>query len=331
MKRTIRISIYLLTFAALISLPLQAFAWVDMGDAPRILHTKNAIASYKHYMEAHSTPNQIQQLNPDMIDAPRVFHIASGAAPYRNEMAAAQAPKTNSTQMSMATPANPSQTVSAAARIFKEAAKNPANAIPASLVKNAAGIAIFPNRARVTPEGGSYRSGVMLSRQDNGKWSSPVFVSLASGTSQSNRKTAANGVVLIFNNRNALNQAAKGDNFTLGADATLAEGYTGANMPVTKTGAAILAYQTTAGRFSGVSLKGNAVNIETEPTIAYYNLSRGGAGANGYYSNINDGLYSKIIGSQDSSETMESHPVSASQLREAINDYVSQVHQKSAI
>jgi SH3 domain-containing YSC84-like protein 1 len=322
MKRIIRFSVFLFTMAVLIGLPLQAFAWVDMGDAPRIYHTNNAIATYKHYMEAHSTPNQVRQLNPDMIDSPRVYHTASGAAPYKNYMASQPSMPG---QMSMATPRDPELTVAAATRIFKKAAMNRSQSIPAPVIENAVGIAIFPNRARVTPEGGTYRSGVMLSRQNNGKWSSPVFVSLASGTSQSKRRAAATGVVLIFNNRNALNKAAKGDNFTLGVDATLAEGYTGSNMSVAKPGAAVLAYQSDAGRFSGVSLKGSEVNIETDPTIAYYNLSEGGAGTHGYYRGSSEGIYNKIIASTDSAETVESHPASAGQLREVISDYVTPV------
>jgi SH3 domain-containing YSC84-like protein 1 len=334
MKRSIRISIFLFTFAALISLPLQAFAWVDMGDAPRIYHTKNAIAAYKHYWESHTTPSQVHQgdIGTNMGDSPRIYHSKRYAAAWKHYMATAQSSKTNSMQMTMATPSNPGQTVKAASRVFQEAAMNPAQAIPAYLIRNSAGIAIFPDRARVTPQGGTYRSGVMLSHRSNGTWSSPVFVSLASGTSQSKQVAQAKGVVLIFNNRSALNKAAKNDNFTLGVDATLAEGYTGSNTSAAKPHAAVLAYQSTAGRFSGVSLKGSQVNVETEPTITYYNLSEGQAGANGYYRSSGEGIYNKIIGSTDSAEMIERHPSSAAQLREAINDYVfSQGHHHSAM
>jgi lipid-binding SYLF domain-containing protein len=311
MKRSIRISLFLITFAALISLPLQAFAWVNMGDSPRIYHTKRYAAAWTNYMASQSSTS-------------------------------------NSTQMSMATPSNPDQTVTAASRIFHEAAMNPAKAIPAYLIKNAAGIAIFPNRVRVIPKGETYRSGVMLSHRSNGKWSSPVFVSMASGTSQAKRNAAATGVVLIFNNRSALNKAAKNDNFTLGVDASLAEGYIGSNISAAKPHAAVLAYQSTDGHFSGVSLKGSKLNVETEPTITYYNLSDGQAGANGfeaipskklrqyyylydgqagangYYRSSGQGIYNKIIASTDSAEMIERHPTSVAQLREAIDDYVSQ-------
>jgi SH3 domain-containing YSC84-like protein 1 len=327
MKRIIQFSVLLFTLATLIGLPIQAFA-VDMIDSPRVYHTKSGAADYKNYMQPHSTPHQVQQYTPDMIDSPRVFHTDSGSAAYKHYMASQPSMPG---QMSMATPKDPDQTVRFASRIFKDAAMKTSEAIPAPVIDNAAGIAIFPNRPRVTPTGGTYRSGVLLSRQDNGKWSSPVFVSLASGMSRSKQKAASSGVVLIFNDRNALNKIAKSDNFTLGEDATLAKGNTGSNVSAAEPNKEVLAYRVSDGHFSGVSLMGSVLNIETAPTIAYYNLSEGQAGANGYYSSSGEGIFNKIIGSTDSAERIERHPASADQLRQAIRDYASQVNQHSAM
>jgi lipid-binding SYLF domain-containing protein len=230
-------------------------------------------------------------------------------------------------QLSMAPRSDSDKMVSAATQIFKEAAMKPSQSIPAPVIKNAAGIAIFPGRARVTQaKGGTYRSGVMLSRRNNGKWSSPVFVSLAGNNIQSKPGSTSRDVVLIFNNRNALNRAAKGNGFTLGVDATLAQGYIGAKAPAAGTAAQVLAYQRTNGRFSGASLKGSALNIEPNRTIAYYNLTEGTAGAHGYYRSSSEGVYNKIIGSSDSAERIERHPANADHLRQALRDYVSQAH-----
>lgn len=293
MKEITRLSAIAFTLAALISLPLQALA-NQKTNAPRVYHTKKGQQNYNNYIKKNSPP---------------------------------QAPELQSGFTSpMVNRSSSERTVAEATQLFNKAAMNPSGNIPGSVIHNAAGIAIFPGKARVAiQKGGTYAKGVMLARQDNGQWSSPVFVSLASPTMQSQAGTPAD-VVLVFNNRSALNRVAQGNNFTLGVDATEAQGYTSSNASSSNKGAQVLGYEGTNGQFHGVSLKGSEINIKSEPTIAYYNLSAGQAGANGYQRSSSKSLYNKIIRSQSSAETIEWHPASADRLRHAIRNYVSQAN-----
>jgi SH3 domain-containing YSC84-like protein 1 len=318
MKRTIRFSVLFFTLAALICLPIQAFA-SENTDAPRTYHTINGATAYNNYMKSQSAiPNEVNQLSPDLIDSPRIFHTKNATANYDKYMAS-QASTPDKMQTSMAVRSDSEKTVSAATRIFKDAAMSPSRSIPAPVIEYASGIAIFPGKTDI----GTQRNGVMLARQKDGRWSSPVFVSLTGpGTHKSTMNAKPADVVLVFKDRGVLNKVARGDNFTLGVDANVAKGYVGMTSSTTSPGAQILAYQRSEGRFTGTSLNGSVLNIEEGPTLAYYNLTDGTAGAHGYYRSSSEGLYHKIIGSTDSSERIERHPISAVLLQQVLRNYV---------
>jgi lipid-binding SYLF domain-containing protein len=221
------------------------------------------------------------------------------------------------------------QTVSKATALFNTGAENPSGFIPASVMKSAAGVAIFPGFFQAALlAGGSHGSGVLLSNEGNNRWSRPLFVSLSGGSLGAQVGVESSDLILVFRNRSVFDQVATGKSFTLGADASVAAGHMGKAASTTTVGAQILAYKRSSGLFAGAAVNGSVLSIDDEPTLAYYNLSAGQAGAHGYYGDKQ--LYNQIIGSKAKSQgsmkaqqTLE-EPNSATNLRNAISNYISQ-------
>ena len=227
-------------------------------------------------------------------------------------------------------------TVVKATQVFKTATE-----IPSTVIKNAAGIAIFPGMIRAALiAGGSHGNGVMLAKQDDGQWSPPLFVSLSGGSLGAQVGVESSDVILVFQNRAALDKVATGKEFTLGVDASVSAGDAGANTSASTETAQILTYKRSSGLFAGASLTGSVLKIEQEPTMAYYNLTQSTEkSARGYYGG-ELGLYNRIIGSsagtkaesgmasgKQHARAVKKIPDSARDLQQAIGDYASKSNQ----
>lgn len=222
------------------------------------------------------------------------------------------------------------KTVSKATALFNTAAQNPSGLIPASVMKSAAGVAIFPRMFQAALlAGGRHGSGVLMANEGNNQWSRPLFVSLSGGSLGAQVGVESSDLVLVFRSRSAFDQVARGKSFTLGADASVAAGHMGKAASTTTSGAQILAYKhSSTGLFAGAAVNGSVLSIDDEATIAYYNLSEGQSGAHAYYGDKQ--LFNHIIGSgangQAGMKAQQSieEPNSATNLRNAISNYISQ-------
>ena len=166
--------------------------------------------------------------------------------------------------------------------VLDEIMATPEKGIPASLLANAQGIAIVPNVVK----GGlgigiRFGRGILLVRDETGKWCPPAFISLTGGSFGWQIGVQATDVVLVFKNRKSVQTLLSGK-LTLGADAAVAAGPIGrqaaAGADVTLR-SAVYSYSRSRGLFLGLALDGTAIMIDKKANAAYY-------GNNGQLSSI---------------------------------------------
>lgn len=213
-------------------------------------------------------------------------------------------------------------TVQAATKVFKDFAQKPEANIPASVLQNAAGVVIIPDVIKAgLIVGGRHGTGVLVNKHNN-EWSLPVFVSITGGSLGAQVGVESSDLVFVFNKQENVQDILQGGDFTLGADATVVAGYTGAKAKASTKDAEILAYQNTNGLFAGVSLTGSAITLSEDSTQAYYNLDE--QAVRGYYGQ-EEQLYQRIVnkGGQmdDGKKLIQKVPPSAEDLRAAVKKY----------
>ncbi len=152
--------------------------------------------------------------------------------------------------------------------------------IPADLIKNAKGIAIFPNLTKAgLILGGRYGDGLLM-LNNNGKWQGPLFISLYGASIGAQLGIEKSDLIMVFNNRKALDGLEDGE-LTLGAEASAAAGTWGSKAGAT-TQADILVYKQAEGLFAGASISGGYIDVDKTANRAFYRDSETtGRGYNG--------------------------------------------------
>ncbi len=163
-----------------------------------------------------------------------------------------------------------------AADTFASFMANPNQRIPRSVMRQAQGIAIIPN---VTTAGfifgGTGGSGIITVKDDQGRWSNPIFVGLSGGSFGLQAGAKSSDIVLIFMNQRAVRSLLR-QSVNLGGDVGVAAGPVGSNavMPTDAPGNTdILAYSRSSGLFAGVTLSGNRISFNRDRTEAFYGRS----------------------------------------------------------
>ena len=166
------------------------------------------------------------------------------------------------------------ETVQSAADVIEEIGSIPEKSIPASLLRDAQGIAIIPNVIKVGfVLSGRYGRGVVVMRDQNGLWGNPVFITLAGGNLGPQIGAQATDVVLVFKTRRSVDGFLKGQKFTLGADAGIAAGPLGREAEAStdpKIQAEIYSYSRSRGLFAGLSLGGTVLDVDYAANAAFY-------------------------------------------------------------
>jgi lipid-binding SYLF domain-containing protein len=151
--------------------------------------------------------------------------------------------------------------------------KIPEKKIPPALLDNAEGIAIIPNVVKVGfVIGGRYGKGVVLVRQANGAWGSPVFLSIKGGSVGWQIGAQSTDIILVFKSKKSIDGIINGK-FTLGLDAAVAAGPVGRNASASTDAqlkAEIYSYSRSRGLFAGLSLEGAALKIQNADNVNYY-------------------------------------------------------------
>jgi SH3 domain-containing YSC84-like protein 1 len=145
-----------------------------------------------------------------------------------------------------------------AAEVFREIMGVPEKEIPRSVLDKAECVAVFPQVIKAGfIVGGRGGRGVASCRTASG-WSAPAYFNLGGGSVGLQIGAQATDFVLLFMNRDGM-KSLLSDNFTLGADASVAAGPVGRQAGAEtdlKLDAQILSYSRSKGLFAGLELKG---------------------------------------------------------------------------
>lgn len=158
-------------------------------------------------------------------------------------------------------------------RVMEEMMGIPEKSIPASLLRNAAGIAILPDVIKAAyVVGGRYGKGILSVRGEDGLWSNPSFISLKGGSIGWQAGVQSADIILVFKTRRSVNNITEGK-FTLGADAGLAAGPLGRQAEASTDAdlkAEIYSYSRSRGLYAGLSIQGASLAIDWEANQKFY-------------------------------------------------------------
>ena len=144
-------------------------------------------------------------------------------------------------------------------------------AIPERLLQRAYGVAVIPSVRKVAfVLGGRGGRGVLTVRDSRGRFSSPVFVTLAGGSVGWQIGAQETDVVLVFTSRRGVEGIADGK-LTLGAGASAAAGPVGRQAEAAAgVNAEVFSYSRARGLFAGVQLDGTSISIDNKANGRFY-------------------------------------------------------------
>lgn len=160
-----------------------------------------------------------------------------------------------------------------AIEVLDEIMAIPEQGIPPALLRDAQGIAIIPGILKVGfVIGGRHGSGIVMMRNDSGRWGNPVFVTFTGGSIGWQIGAESADVILVFKNKQGIRDLINAK-FTLGADAAVAAGPVGRHAEAgtdVMLKAEIYSYSRSRGLFAGLSLEGSALQVDKDDTALYY-------------------------------------------------------------
>ncbi|HTP39328.1 MAG TPA: lipid-binding SYLF domain-containing protein [Steroidobacteraceae bacterium] len=158
-----------------------------------------------------------------------------------------------------------------ASQVLEDLRKQPDQNIPQWLMQRAYGVAVIPNVIQgALIFGGRGGAGVMSVRDASGRFTNPVFVSLAGGSVGWQIGAQAADVVLIFATQRSIDYFKRGD-FTLGATASLTAGPVGRQTEAAAgMNSEVYAYSRTRGLFAGVSISGTVLGFAKRANRNFY-------------------------------------------------------------
>ncbi len=156
--------------------------------------------------------------------------------------------------------------------MFKERNEEPDHEFLAML-KDARGVVVFPGAVKgafiIGGEGGS---GVLLAKDETGKWGYPAFYTMGGGSIGLQFGAASSEIVLVLRTPEALEAVIKHQG-KLGGDIQMTFGTFGAGIQgstTTNVGPDIVGFSHGAGLFAGVSLEGAVLARRADLNEAYY-------------------------------------------------------------
>lgn len=159
--------------------------------------------------------------------------------------------------------------------VLTEVMATPDQAIPNSLMRQAACVAVFPSVVKgAFMVGGEYGQGVVTCRTNHG-WSAPAFIRIAGGSFGFQLGAQAIDLVIVAVNQRGFQDLLK-NKFKIGAGAAAAAGPVGRNAQAStdwKMGAELLTYSRSRGLFAGVDLNGAVVSQSVDATRSFYGIA----------------------------------------------------------
>ncbi|XP_027866492.1 SH3 domain-containing YSC84-like protein 1 [Xiphophorus couchianus] len=149
----------------------------------------------------------------------------------------------------------------------------PDKLIPAHIIAKAEGLAIISvikAGFMVTARGGS---GVVIARLADRRWSAPSAIGIAGLGGGFELGVEVSDLVIILNQRRAIEAFTKGGNLTLGGNCTVAVGPMGRNLEADialRSTAAVFTYCRSRGLFAGISLEGSYLMERKDTNRKFY-------------------------------------------------------------
>ncbi len=177
-------------------------------------------------------------------------------------------------QVASANDATAFRTVERANSVWDETMGLTVQAIPTALLANAQAVALIPDVVKVgVVVGGRHGRGVLIARDDAGNWTSPTFIEITGGSVGWQIGVQRTDVVLVFKNREGVQNILAGRKFTLGADAGVAAGPVGRQAEAATDGqlrSEVYSYSRSRGLFAGVALEGSVLSVDANANGSYY-------------------------------------------------------------
>ncbi|HTU68133.1 MAG TPA: lipid-binding SYLF domain-containing protein [Steroidobacteraceae bacterium] len=163
-----------------------------------------------------------------------------------------------------------------ASGVLEELGAQRDTAIPDRLMQRAYGIAVIPNVVKVgAVVGGRRGSGAMVVRDENGRFSDPIMISITGGSVGWQLGVQSTDLVLVFTTKRGIEGIADGK-LTLGGDASVAAGPVGRSASAGTDQdfkAEVYSYSRNKGLFAGLSIDGSVIAIDSRSNNRLYGQS----------------------------------------------------------
>jgi lipid-binding SYLF domain-containing protein len=160
-----------------------------------------------------------------------------------------------------------------AAQVLDELRTTRDQYIPDKLLQRAYAIAVIPDMTKIAFfAGGRHGNGVMVVRDQDGRFGNPTFISMTGGSFGFQWGVQAMDIVLVFTTRKGV-EGITGGKFTLGADASVTAGPIGRDASASTDAtfrSEVYSYSRTRGAFAGVALDGAVLRIDDDSNETYY-------------------------------------------------------------
>ena len=160
-----------------------------------------------------------------------------------------------------------------ASQILEELRSSRDQGIPDWLLQRAYGIAVIPDMTKIAWFFGARRGhGVLIVRDREGRFTSPMFITMTGGSFGFQWGLQSTDVVLVFTTPKGI-EGINGGKVTLGADASVAAGPVGRQASAaTDAGlkAEVYSYSRSRGAFVGLAFDGSAITIDDGADAAFY-------------------------------------------------------------
>jgi lipid-binding SYLF domain-containing protein len=160
-----------------------------------------------------------------------------------------------------------------ASQVLEELRTSRDQYIPDRLLERAYAIAVIPDMTKIAFFAGGRRGhGVLVVRDKDGRFTSPVFITMTGGSFGWQWGVQSTDIMLVFTTRKGV-EGITGGKFTLGADASVAAGPLGRQASAstdTSFKAEVYSYSRTRGVFAGLALDGTALTIDDDANELFY-------------------------------------------------------------
>lgn len=160
-----------------------------------------------------------------------------------------------------------------AASVLSEIMEAPDQSIPNALLEKAYGIAVIPHVVKgAFGIGGRYGKGLIVQRNADGGWGTPLFIEIGGGSFGLQLGVEATDVVMVFTNRDGIQPLLKGK-LKIGADASATAGPVGRKAEAGTDillNSAIYSYSRSKGLFAGIALDGAVLQLDDNANKKVY-------------------------------------------------------------